>query len=53
MERLGLEALSQKPRTARGHLLGYSYLLRNLAITCANQVWAMDKRIPPLCIWSP
>jgi putative transposase len=42
MKRMGLEALYCQPRTTqapRGHTV-YPYLLRNLSITHANQVWA-------------
>ena len=41
---MGIEALYRSPRTTRpepGHRV-YPYLLRGLAITRPNQVWAMD-----------
>ena len=44
MLRMGIEALAPQPGTSKaapGHKI-YSYLLRNLAITRANQVWALD-----------
>jgi putative transposase len=44
MARMGIEALYRRPRTTKpepGHKI-YPYLLRGLAITRANQVWAMD-----------
>jgi putative transposase len=44
MRRMGIEALYRRPRTTKpepGHKI-YPYLLRGLAITRANQVWAMD-----------
>jgi putative transposase len=44
MRRMGIEALYRRPRTTKpepGHTI-YPYLLRGLAITRPNQVWAMD-----------
>lgn len=44
MRRMGLEAVGAKRRTTRpgaGHKI-YPYLLRNLAITRPDQVWASD-----------
>ena len=44
MRRMGIEALAPQPDTSRaapGHKI-YPYLLRNLPITRANQVWALD-----------
>ena len=44
MRKMGIEALYRRPRTTRpepGHRV-YPYLLRGLAITRPNQVWAMD-----------
>jgi putative transposase len=44
MLRMGIEALAPQPGTstaAPGHKI-YPYLLRKLAITRANQVWALD-----------
>ncbi len=50
MKRMGIEALYRKPKTTRrqpGHKI-YPYLLRNLPITRANQVWAMDITYIPM-----
>ena len=44
MQRMGIEALYRRPRTTKpepSHKI-YPYLLRGLAITRPNQVWAMD-----------
>lgn len=44
MLRMGIEALAPQPGTSQaapGHKI-YPYLLRRLAITRANQVWALD-----------
>jgi putative transposase len=44
MRRMGLEAIYRKPRTSDklpGHKV-FPYLLRDLKIVRANQVWAMD-----------
>lgn len=44
MKRMGIEALYRRPRTTKpepGHKI-YPYLLRGLAVTRPNQVWAMD-----------
>jgi putative transposase len=44
MQEMGIEALYQKPRLSEphpGHKI-YPYLLRNLEINRANQVWAAD-----------
>ena len=44
MLRMGIEALAPQPgasKAAPGHKV-YPYLLRKLAITRANQVWALD-----------
>jgi putative transposase len=44
MRRMGLESIYRKPRTSDkhpGHKV-FPYLLRNLGIKRANQVWAMD-----------
>ena len=44
MQRMGIEALYRRPRTTKpepGHKI-YPYLLRGMAITRPNQVWAMD-----------
>lgn len=52
MKRMGIEALYRKPNTSKpapGHKT-YLYLLRRLAITRPNQVWAMDiTHIPMAC----
>jgi len=50
MRRMGLEAVGAKRRTTRpvaGHKI-YPYLLRNLAITRPDQVWASDITYIPL-----
>ena len=57
MRRMGIEALYRKPSLSRrhsGHQM-YPYLLRNLAISQPNQVWAADitygtpsQRSPPV-----
>ena len=47
---MGIEALYRRPRTTRpepGHRV-YPYLLRGLAITRPNQVWAMDITYIPM-----
>src|SRR5258708_21553382 len=44
MRKMGIEALYRRPRTTRpepGHR-AYPYLLRGLALTRPNQVWAKD-----------
>jgi putative transposase len=50
MKRMGIEALYRKPNTSRRHPQHavYPYLLRNLAVTQANQVWAMDITYIPM-----
>lgn len=50
MKRMGIEALYRKPNTSRRHPRHtvYPYLLRNLAVTQANQVWAMDITYIPM-----
>ena len=56
MRRMGLEALYQKPKTTQRHPAHqvYPYLLRHLAITRVNHVWAMDVTYRPhgqgLCV---
>jgi putative transposase len=50
MQRMGIEALYRKPRTTKpepGHTI-YPYLLRGLAVTKPNQVWAMDITYVPM-----
>lgn len=50
MRRMGIEALYRHPRTTRphpGHQV-FPYLLRDLAITRPNQVWAMDLTYIPM-----
>ena len=50
MRRMGLEAIYQKPnlsRAAAGHRI-YPYLLRHLAVTRPNQVWATDITYVPV-----
>jgi len=54
MQRMGIEALYRKPNTSKkhpGHKV-YPYLLRELKIDRANQVWATDiTYIPMACGW--
>ena len=50
MRRMGIEALYRRPRTTKpepGHTI-YPYLLHGMAITRANQVWAMDITYIPM-----
>ena len=50
MKRMGIEALCRKPNTSKpkpGHKV-YPYLLRNLAVTRPNQVWAIDITYVPM-----
>jgi putative transposase len=50
MRRMGIEALCRRPNTSRrhpGHPV-YPYLLRGLAVTRPNQVWAMDITYVPV-----
>jgi putative transposase len=50
MKRMGIEALYRRPNTSKpapGHKV-YPYLLRNLAVTRPNQVWAMDITYIPM-----
>lgn len=50
MRLMGIEALYRKPKTTKrhsGHKV-YPYLLRNLAVSRANQVWAMDITYLPM-----
>ena len=50
MQRMGIEALAPQPGTSQrapGHKV-YPYLLRKLAITRPNQVWALDTTYIPM-----
>jgi len=50
MTRMGIQALYRRPNTSKpapGHNV-YPYLLRKLAVTRPNQVWAMDMTYIPL-----
>ena len=50
MRRMGISALAPQPGTSQaapGHKI-YPYLLRNLAITRANQGWALDTTYIPM-----
>lgn len=50
MKRMGITALYRKPRTLKpgdGHKI-YPYLLRGLAVTKPNQVWAADLTYIPM-----
>jgi putative transposase len=50
MNRVGIEALYRRPNTSKpapDHKI-YPYLLRNLAVTRPNQVWAMDITYIPM-----
>jgi putative transposase len=50
MQRMGIEALYRKPRTTKpepGHKI-FPYLLRGVAVTKPNQVWAMDITYIPM-----
>ena len=50
MKKMGIEALYRRPKTSKpapGHQV-YPYLLRNLAVTRPNQVWAMDITYVPM-----
>ena len=54
MQRMGIEALYRKPNTSKKHPTHkvYPYLLRELKIDRANQVWASDiTYIPMACGW--
>lgn len=50
MRLMGIEAIYQKPRTSDPHPdhKTYPYLLRNLAVTKANQVWCTDITYIPI-----
>jgi putative transposase len=50
MKRMGIEAIYRRPNTSKpgpGHKI-YPYLLRKLAVTKPNQVWAMDITYIPM-----
>ena len=50
MGKMGIEAIYRRPNTSKpgpGHRI-YPYLLRNLAVTRPNQVWAMDISYIPM-----
>ena len=50
MKRMGIQALYRRPNTSKpapGHKV-YPYLLRKLAVTRPNQVWAMDITYVPM-----
>jgi len=50
MKTMGIEAIYRRPNTSKpapGHKV-YPYLLRNLAVTRPNQVWAMDITYVPM-----
>jgi putative transposase len=50
MKRMGIEAIYRRPNTSKpapGHKI-YPYLLRDLAITRPNQVWATDITYIPM-----
>jgi len=50
MRRMGIEAIDRRPNTSKpapGHKI-YPYLLRNLNVTRANQVWATDITYVPM-----
>lgn len=50
MRKMGIEALYRRPNTSRKHPEHpvYPYLLKNLAVTRPNQVWAMDITYIPM-----
>ena len=50
MKKMGIEAIYRRPNTSKsapGHKI-YPYLLRKLAVTRPNQVWAMDITYIPM-----
>jgi putative transposase len=50
MRKMGVEAIYRRPNTSKpspGHRI-YPYLLRNLAVTRPNQVWASDITYVPM-----
>ena len=50
IKKMGIEAIYRKANTSKRHQAHriYPYLLRNLSITAANQVWAMDTTYIPM-----
>ena len=50
MRKMGIEALYRRPNTSRKHPENpvYPYLLKHLAVTRPNQVWAMDITYIPM-----
>jgi putative transposase len=61
MKKMGIEAIYRRPNTSKptpGHKV-YPYLLRKLAVTRPNQVWATDITYsaprpdsPGACVWN-
>ncbi|MCM2435381.1 IS3 family transposase [Agrobacterium rosae] len=52
MKKMGIEAIYRRPNTSKpapGHKI-YPYLLRKLAVTRSNQVWAMDLTYIPMAL---
>jgi putative transposase len=50
MKRMGIMAIYRRPNTSKpepGHKI-FPYLLRKIAVTGANQVWAMDITYIPM-----
>ena len=50
MKRMGITAIYRRPNTSKpepGHKI-FPYLLRKMAVTAANQVWAMDITYIPM-----
>ena len=50
MKKMGIDAIYRRPNTSKpapGHKI-YPYLLRKLAVTRPNQVWAMDLTYIPM-----
>lgn len=50
MQKMGLQSIAPKPNTSKPHPAHkvYPYLLRNMEITCPNQVWCTDITYIPL-----
>ncbi len=50
MRKMGLQSIAPKPNTSKPHPDHkiYPYMLRNLDITCPNQVWCSDITYIPL-----